>query len=472
MQIILSNVIEIREPNFKILQYCKSKLTYKNPDYAKKVQMGFWLGKTPKEIKLYDYYKDTIIIPIGCFDDIWESHPIIKDYIDYTCEKKINIKSNIKLRDYQLPVIDVVKKYNNGLIIMPCGFGKSYAMLELANALQNKMLWITHTKELLNQTKGYCESNMFCKTSQISDGVLDTTGDIVFATVQTLVRFIDNEQIQQDTFGILVVDEVQHCVVSADSVMMFQQCVNYFSARYKVGCTATLHTANGLHVVIPKLLGNVLYEIKKEKDSFVGYVNNEKVITVQKDLFQVPVEVDVIYTDYQVVGKPKLFDKDGMTLKFSTMISDLSMDEKRNKLILDILIKLDKPTIIVSDRVDQLKYLADKIPFSVQIDGKTPKKKREQYIADMKNGSAKFLFASYSLISEGVSINCLENIILGTPVKDFRIVVQSIGRIQRPYDGKKIAHVYDIVDKNVSTLVRFYGKRKTIYKKENYKING
>ena len=119
-----------------------------------------------------------------------------------------------------------------------------------------------------------------------------------------------------------------------------------------------------------------------------------------------------------------------------------------------------------------MKYLADKIPFSVQIDGKTPKKKREQYIADMKNGSAKFLFASYSLISEGVSINCLENIILATPVKDFRIVVQSIGRIQRPYEEKKMAHVYDIVDKNVSTLVRFYGKRKTIYKKESYKING
>ena len=72
----------------------------------------------------------------------------------------------------------------------------------------------------------------------------------------------------------------------------------------------------------------------------------------------------------------------------------------------------------------------------------------------------------------GLDIPRLENLILATPVKDLTVVVQSIGRVQRPFENKKIANVYDIVDDNVSSLNRFLTKRKSIYKKEGYDING
>jgi superfamily II DNA or RNA helicase len=58
---------------------------------------------------------------------------------------------------------------------------------------------------------------------------------------------------------------------------------------------------------------------------------------------------------------------------------------------------------------------------------------------------------------------------MATPVKDFAIVSQSIGRIQRPYEGKKVAQVYDFVDP-VGMLYNFYAKRRSTYRKNNWVI--
>lgn len=58
---------------------------------------------------------------------------------------------------------------------------------------------------------------------------------------------------------------------------------------------------------------------------------------------------------------------------------------------------------------------------------------------------------------------------MATPVKDLRIVIQSVGRVQRPYKGKEIANVYDILD-DVGKLDNFLKERKRIYKKEGYEI--
>ena len=83
MKITLSNIIEIQDPTKEILDYCKKELTFSNPDYIKKQRMGFWIGKTPKSISLYDFYDGNIYLPIGCFEDIWNIHPVKEDYKDY-----------------------------------------------------------------------------------------------------------------------------------------------------------------------------------------------------------------------------------------------------------------------------------------------------------------------------------------------------------------------------------------------------
>lgn len=469
MKITLTNIIQIEEPNKKILDYCAKELTFNNPDYIKKQRMGFWIGKTPKTIKLYDVYENNIYLPIGCFEDIWKINPKIEEYKDYATTKKRNIKSNIILRDYQKPCADALKKYVNGIFILPPGLGKTQIGLHCAAILKQKTLWCTHTKELLNQAKERCENNLDCTTSTITNGKCDVTGDIVFATVQTLSNVIDKEKIKQDEFGLIIIDECHHLSTNAESVKMFEKCVNYFSARYKLGLTATLHRADGLENTTTKILGNVIYEVKKNetKDKLIGYYENKPIIELPLTVFQVPAKINFVKTTYNVSNKD-VFDTNSRIV-FTKLISDLCGDYDRNKLILNMLKKLNGYTMVISERVDQLHYLSNKISNSICIDGKTPKKQREKMIEEFRNGEYDVLFASYSLVAEGLDIPMLENLIMASPVKDQRLVVQAIGRCQRPYKDKKFANIYDLVD-DVSMLDKFLSKRRSVYKKEGWEM--
>ena len=468
MKIILSNIIEIQEPSKDVLDFVKKSYVYKNPNYEKKKRMGFSTYKTARTIQLYEIYNDNIYLPIGCFEDIWNIHPHKEDYTDYSVVRPIDVKSNIVLRNYQEPVVNAVKKYCNGLIIMPCGTGKSCTLLHTACMLRQKTLWLCTTKDLLNQAKSYIENLTDGTTSEITDGKCDYSGDFVFATIQTLSKVIERQEIPQDTFGCVIGDEVQHCMISDESVMMFKTCIEYFSARYKLGCTATLKTANDLWKCIPKLIGNVIYELKKSEDKtkFIGYYENTPIIEVSASMFQVPAQIHLVETKYK--PNDRCFDASSRIV-FSNLISDLATDYDRNKLILDLLHDIHGYTIVISERTSQLEYLHKHVANSIYINGKTPKKKREKQIEEFRQGKHKVLFATYSLVAEGLDIPILENLIMASPVKDERLVVQAIGRCQRPSNGKTIANVYDLFD-DVSILDKFKSKRKSVYKKEGWDI--
>lgn len=466
MKIILSNVIQIINPTKELLDFIKKNYTYTNPNYIKKMRMGFSIYKTPKTIKLYEIYDDNIYLPVGCFEDIFRIHPIIEDYRDYTTKITRNITSDIVLRSYQEPCIKALKKHVNGIFLLPAGVGKTQIALQCASELKQHTLFLTHTRELLNQAKDRCETNLACTTSTITEGKCDTKGDMVFATVQTLSNIVEKEEIGQDEFGMIVVDECHHLATNAESVTMFEKCINYFTARYKIGLTATLHRADGLEKTTEKILGSVIYELRKEGSEFVGYYENKAIVRVPLIDFQVPARVYIKNTQYK--PSDECFDRSDRIV-YTKLISSLATDYDRNLDILDLCSDINGYTIIVSDRVDQLIFLQEHLDSSVRIDSQLKKSKREKLVEDFRKGNYKFLLATYGLIAEGFDVPMLENIILATPIKDSRLVIQSIGRCQRPYKGKEIANVYDFYD-NVSILHNAYKERMKIYKKEEWEV--
>ena len=121
MKIILSNVIEITEPSDNVLKYCKENLTFVNPEYGKRKKMGYWVGKIPKDIKLYCIYNNKLYVPYGFFEELWKVHPYKEDYVDYTTTKYADIKSNIVLRDYQEPCVRAFKEHYTGILSLKVG---------------------------------------------------------------------------------------------------------------------------------------------------------------------------------------------------------------------------------------------------------------------------------------------------------------------------------------------------------------
>lgn len=468
MKIVLTNCIEITEPTQEVINYCKKELVFKNPELEKKKRMGFWVYGMEKVVKLYDEFNGKLYLPIGAVDDLYKIHPNTKDYIDYTVLNPISIKSEIKLRDYQELAVPSVLNYMTGILNLPVGLGKTELALECVNRTKQKTLWITHTSDLVKQAKERCEGKMTCKTSTITEGKCDVSGDIVFATVQTLIKQIEKRVIPQDLFGMIIVDECHRVSVNPQSIQMFRNSIEYFAARYKIGLSATVHRADGLAKAIEKIIGGIIYKIEKDRNDYVCIYEGKELLRFPIDAFQVPAQIKVIETDYDISDKP-VYSSNGGTIQYASLISDLAMNKDRNKLIIKTLKGIDGSTLILSDRVDQLKYLCSQVENGVQIDGETPKKIREKALEDMGKGKYKYLFASYNLAKEGLNIPILSNLVMGTPVKDFAIVSQSIGRIQRPYEGKKVAQVYDFVDP-VGMLYKFYSKRRTTYRKNNWEI--
>lgn len=469
MKIIISNCIEIKEPTEDIRKFCIKKLTYNNPDYEKKKRMGFWSYGVSKEIKLYNEYNGSLYLPIGFLNTLYEYHSITSDYVDYSVVKKIDISSDIKLRDYQELATPSIEKYMSGIFLLPCGLGKTELALECVNRLKQKTLWLTHTTDLVKQAKERADSKMKCKTSLITDGKCDISGDIVFSTIQTLIKFIENGTLKQDDFGMIIVDECHRVAVNPGTLQLFRTCVEYFAARYRLGLTATLHRADKLEECITRIIGDVIYEIKQDKNDYVCCYEDKELLRFPIDSFQVPAKINVIRSDYYI-GDKDVFSADGGTVIFSRLITDISNDKGRNDLIIKMLKEIKGSTIILSDRVEQLKYLCSMVEGGVEIDGSTPKKKREKALEDARNGKYKYLFASYSLAKEGLDVKILSNLVMATPVKDFAIVQQSIGRIQRPYENKTIANVYDFID-DVGLLNKFFVDRRRTYRKNNWEIN-
>ena len=170
---------------------------------------------------------------------------------------------------------------------------------------------------------------------------------------------------------------------------------------------------------------------------------------------------------------PSVLDTDG-TIIYSKLISWISGVYERNIQIAHKLIEnKEHYNLVLSDRLDQLRDIIESMPDylkddCVMIDGSMTSKKgkaqREQAIEDMRNGKKHFLFASYRLAKEGLDIPRLDRLHLATPQKDYAIIVQSVGRIARTFDGKDTPICYDYVD-NVGIFERMYKQRCTNYKK-------
>lgn len=469
MNIIISNVIDIEHPTTEMKKFCKKELTYKNPEMEKRKRMGFYVYGMDKEIKLYSEYNNHLYLPVGFFDKLFAFHPVPSDYKDYSVEVPINISSNIKLRDYQELAIPAVGKYKCGILNLPVGLGKTELALECVNRYKQKTLWITHTSDLVKQAKERAESKMICKTSTITEGKCDTSGDIVFATVQTLIKCIEKGMLEQNMFGMIIVDECHKTSANPQSIQMFRTCIEYFASTYRIGLTATLHRADGLAECIKKIIGDIIYKIEKRDNNYACIYENKILLKFPIDSFQVPARIKILYSDYNVMDKD-VFSADGGTLVYARLITSIAEDKSRNDLIIRTLKDIKGSTIVLSDRVEQLKYLCDNVENGVQIDGGTPKKEREKALKDVDSGKKKYLFASYALAKEGLNLPILSNLVMASPVKDFAIVSQSIGRIQRPYQGKTIATVYDIID-DIGMLYRFYTKRRSTYRKNNWEIS-
>jgi len=428
-------------PGF-LIQKIKSDLTLPNPDYQQAVKYGFsTYGKNP-EIKLFQVKDSGIALPRGYGPDLVKllrKHGIkYRMYDQRLTLHPVNFNSRIKLRKYQEPAVEKLIKQRQGGVSAPCGSGKTMILLEAMARIRQPSLWVCHTYELLNQTRDRAVEAFDMDLDEIgviANGKVTLGSRLTLALVQTL-RDADLSDLS-GRFGAIFIDEAHHLGASS-----FFETVNAFPALYRLWASATPERGDGLTRMVHTAGGPVVCEIGLE------------------DLPVIIPELAVIETEYN-----------GHSENYTELITDLIQNERRNRLIVDTVIK-EAPgnySLVLSDRIDHLHILADMIreaapTLRVEIlTGQMPKKQRVAIMERARNREIDVLLAT-QLAREGLDLPHLNRLFLVTPKRAAGATQQEVGRVMRPCEGKHDAVVFDFVDFNSPILRSQYWRRQDVYR--------
>ncbi len=436
----------------RILRWCYANLTISNPDYDKKIRLGKWTGNTPREILLYEKDGNRLILPFGCVALLRKEFPDLRFKASIKPQEPFEYHSGISPYPYQENAIQRALEGKNGVIVMPCGSGKTQTALEIISRLGVKTLWLTHTQDLLNQSLNRAKSVLNCPITSygtITGGKVNIGSGITFATVQTMCK-LDLAQ-YRDTWGCIVVDECHKAVGSPTRVMQFYKVLSNLSCRYKFGLTATPKRADGLHKTMFALLGGIIAEVSKS-----AVADNV-----------CPIKIKWLETGY-MPDMDMALAGDG-TINYGGLVDDLIHNQERFEFVRSTVDGLDGATIVLGNRVEYLDRLSKasgrkSVCLSSMGNSKAAKAERKNALERLNSGELDCVFATYQLAKEGLDVPNLRYVVFATPEKDETTVAQSVGRVGRKADGKPYGTVIDFVD-SFGMYRGWAHKRTVIYKK-------
>lgn len=422
----------------------KKTLEWDNPEYFKKQEAGRSTWNTPKKIVLWERKGEKLVVPFGMLQFLWKSGIQVVPSEHLTGQQRYFHASVVGLYDYQQKALESALKAKNGVLVAPCGSGKTQIGLAICGTLGFRTLWLTHTHELLKQSMERAKSFLgSVPMGTITEGKINASDGITFATVQTMSKI--NLSDFHDFFDVVIVDEAHRCVGTPTSLTMFYKVVSSLSARYKYGLTATPKRTDGMEKAMFALLGDKFFEISKEdvKDKTCPLSVYEPVQTHYEP-------------DYDEILNP-----DG-TLNYVNLITDCVNDEERNKVVsfvIDTAVKTGK-TMVLSERVAHLEILSQMCHYKHVILSTAKKKEREGIL----KGDWEVMFATYQIAKEGLDIPDLINLVMASPVKNDITVTQSVGRVMRAFPNKEYGYVWDF-DDDMPMLHRWLSKRLSIYRR-------
>ena len=454
MVVEIGSEIRIKNASKELNVWAQENLIIPNPQYRERERRGLWVGNTPKYLWLYRVDGSDLIVPTGVGKQVRQFLSERDQISVQLADNDILEYKGIPLYDYQKTAVEAMRRTSCGILQSPCGSGKTQMGIALAAVLKRKVLWVTHTQDLLTQSFARAEQYFPAETlGTITDGKVRLGSHMTFATVQTLSK-LDLTQ-YRDAWDVVIVDECHRLAGSPTQVTMFYKVMNSLAARYKYGLSATVHRSDGMIKSTFAVLGPVVYQVPDEAVA-------DKIMKVR-----------ICRRDTGLAINRSCLDTDG-TLVYNELLSYLGESRERNELIVkDLISQAGHSCLVLASRLEQLRNIRNMLPeelreVSAMIDGsmtsKRGKAEREAAIEDMRTGRKRILFASFGLAKEGLDIPRLDRLYLVSPQKDYAVVTQSIGRIARKADGKTDAVCYDYVD-DIQFCENQFKRRKTHYRK-------
>ena len=437
LNIVLHNAIYIEKLNLSnsFLNLLKRMTSFYNPAFFIRQRQRLSIYNIPRVVSSYDLNERYIILPRGLYFKLYE---LLKaNRVNVSIEDKRQHKRGLKhvlnltMRPDQKQAIKKILQRDTGVLIAPPGFGKTAVASAVIEKRKVPTLILVHKTNLLEQwvkrlseyfNIDLKEVGMLGKGKKRLNGLLDV------ATIQSL----KNRPELVEEYSQLIIDESHHL-----PAVSFEDPIKRFTGKYILGLSATPKRRDGMEAIMYMQCGDVVHEVKKN-------------LSIAHSLITVA-------TSYET-----FLDS------FAMMLSEMTDDVDRNKLIVDEIEKLKGFNVLVlSERIEHLNilwHLLDQRNIaSVLLHGAL--KTKEKTMALKKMYSASIILSTSSYIGEGVDIEHLDTIVLTMPISYSERIIQYLGRVGRQ---SQQCRAIDFVDEQVPMLKSSFNKRLKGYKKMGY----
>ena len=232
--------------------------------------------------------------------------------------------------------------------------------------------------------------------------------------------------------------------------------------RYKLGFTGTLNETKTMFATLTGLFGRTIKLIDTATLIEEGFISD--------------IDIFPLILEYPDANK-KLMSKNK---DYKLEMDFICEYEKRNQFITKLAMKQKSPTLILFRYIKHGETLRELIEKKSNckvyyIDGGTSKEDREKYRQEIEKEDNCIIIASYGVLSTGVNIKNIHNIIFASPYKSKIKVLQSIGRGLRKHSNKMKLMLYDVVDdltwrKKQNMTMKSFIKRYEYYLKERFTV--
>ena len=369
-------------------------------------------------IELTDKFKEVIFIP----------------------ELKENlIKLNLELRDYQEESVRFALKNKSGVIILPTSAGKTLVIATLVKSIQGqhdfKALILVPDIQLVAQTYsdfidyGIPETEITKWTGSTEP---DKNAKIVISNAQILLSEKQDLSLLKD-IKLLVIDEV-HKLKYGNKI---NKVVEQIPALFRYGFTGTLPDYKIDQWNIFGKIGRVIYFKESIDLRDQNYISQVHVAALK-----------LTYKNTPQFTTPSMHNP---TAGYEEEITWLQTNPYRNAIIIKLVNKSDKNTLIMVDRIahgeELLRILQESTNKQVHfVHGAIEIEEREMIRKLMEEHDNVACIAISKIFSTGINIKNLHNIIFAAIGKARIKIIQSIGRSLRKHSSKKLATIFDIWD--------------------------
>ena len=352
-----------------------------------------------------------------------------------------------ELRQYQREASDAAVRFfadegatGNGMIILPTGAGKSLVIADIASRIDEPLIVLQPSKEILEQNysklKSYGVEDCSIFSASLNSKEIDR---ITFATIGSVMNSLSDF----DVFHKIIIDECHYVNPQGGQYKEFIEAVE---GRRVIGLTATPYRLS--QTVDPKTISWRL----PRYGSILKFLTRTRPRVFDRVLYYCQIRT---LLDLGYLAKLRYFDLTAIELdnvKLNSTGADYDDKSLSNEFervgfynyTLEIIQRARRPLngsvrrgiLVFVKFVEDAERMAEDLAGCCEVvTGTTPKKQREAVLERFKTGETEVV-VNVGVLTTGFDHPALDTIILARPTMSLALYYQMVGRAIRPYPGK------------------------------------